>query len=128
MDIREQYARQLHLLMRAQEENLFHPLIQRGVIYVFLEQFDLAVQILRQALRQDGQGMVAMGSSKEVIMAAYEEYLFIDESLWLAMLRDRQNAVVCTDKASMVRRIFRDYIPVFVQLQVFADERDGQEE
>ena len=36
--------------------------------------------------------MAAMGSAKELIAAAYEQYLFVDEDIWLAMLRDRHGS------------------------------------
>ena len=45
--------------------------------------------VLRDAFMRDGFGRAARGSPKEVIAEAYEQYLFVDESLWLAMIRER---------------------------------------
>lgn len=76
--------------------------------------FDLAMTVFRDALKRDGFGMSAMGSPKE-IAEAYEQYLFVDESLWLAMIRERFGSEDALDVR--VRRILDSYVPALTQLQ-----------
>ncbi len=71
--------------------------------------------VFRDALKRDGFGMSAMGSPKEVIAEAYEQYLFVDESLWLAMIRERFGSEDALDVR--VRRILDSYVPALTQLQ-----------
>lgn len=113
------FLEHLALLQSATKENLQNPFIQHGIIHVFMEQFDLAICVFQEALRQSGQGLAAMGSPKEVIMAAYEEYLFVDEDTWLHMLRDYQGLSREDDLKPVILRILMQYVPAW---QTMADE------
>ena len=68
-----------------------NPFICHGIVHLFQEAFDLGLMAFREALKRDGR-LAAMGSAKELIAAAYEQYLFVDEDIWLAMLRDRHGS------------------------------------
>lgn len=92
MDWQDNFQEHVQLLQQAREADLTNPFVCHGIVHIFQEAFDLGLMAFREALKRDGQGMVAMGSAKELIAAAYEQYLFVDEDIWLAMLRDRHGS------------------------------------
>ena len=93
MDWQRDFQEHIQLLQQAEEEDLTNSFICHGIVHLFQEAFDLGLMAFREALKRDGQGLAAMGSAKELIAAAYEQYLFVDEDIWLAMLRDRKSVV-----------------------------------
>lgn len=92
MDWQDNFQEHIQLLQQAREADLTNPFVCHGIVHIFQEAFDLGLMAFREALKRDGQGMAAMGSAKELIAAAYEQYLFVDEDIWLAMLRDRHGS------------------------------------
>ena len=92
MDWQDNFQEHIQLLQQAREADLTNPFVCHGIVHIFQEAFDLGLMTFREALKRDGQGMAAMGSAKELIAAAYEQYLFVDEDIWLAMLRDRHGS------------------------------------
>ena len=92
MDWQRDFQEHIQLLQQAEEADLTNPFICHGIVHLFQEAFDLGLMAFREALKRDGQGLAAMGSAKELIAAAYEQYLFVDEDIWLAMLRDRHGS------------------------------------
>lgn len=92
MDWQDNFQEHIQLLQQAREADLTNPFVCHGIVHIFQEAFDLGLMAFREALKRDGQGMAVMGSAKELIAAAYEQYLFVDEDIWLAMLRDRHGS------------------------------------
>ena len=92
MDWQDNFQEHIQLLQQAREADLTNPFVCHGIVHIFQKAFDLGLMAFREALKRDGQGMAAMGSAKELIAAAYEQYLFVDEDIWLAMLRDRHGS------------------------------------
>lgn len=92
MDWQRDFQEHIQLLQQAEEADLTNPFICHGIVHLFQEAFDLGLMAFREDLKRDGQGLAAMGSAKELIAAAYEQYLFVDEDIWLAMLRDRHGS------------------------------------
>lgn len=92
MDWQRDFQEHIQLLRQAGEADLTDPFVCHGIVHIFQEAFDLGLMAFREALKRDGQGMAAMGAAKELIAAAYEQYLFVDEEIWLAMLRDRHGS------------------------------------
>lgn len=92
MDWQDNFQEHIQLLQQAREADLTNPFVCHGIVHIFQEAFDLGLMAFREALKRDGQGMADMGSAKELIAAAYEQYLFVDEDIWLAMLRDRHGS------------------------------------
>ena len=88
MNTLDVFLQRLQILAAAKQEDLQNLSIQHGIVHMFQEQFHLGIALLQDALREDGKGMEAMGAPKEIIMAAYEEYIFIEEDVWLHMLQD----------------------------------------
>ena len=91
MDWQRDFQEHIQLLQQAEEADLKNPFICYGIVHLFQEAFDLGLMDFLEALKRDGR-LAAMGSAKELIAAAYEQYLFVDEDIWLAMLRDRHGS------------------------------------
>lgn len=108
----EEFICHFAVFSQAEAEDMGNVFIRHGVIHLFMEQFDLGCRVFQECLCRDGHGTAAMGSPREIIMAAYEAYLFVDEDVWLAMLRDRYETVSVKGTAR-VQRIVEYYIPAF---------------
>lgn len=109
------FLQRLQILAAAKQEDLQNLFIQHGIVHLFQEQFELGITLLQEALREDGKGMEAMGSPKEIIMAAYEEYVFIEEDVWLHMLQDCRRMPKEASLQPVVMRILMHYIPALQQ-------------
>ena len=60
------------------------------------------------------------GSPREILKAAYSVYEFLDEDIWLSMLKSRNDMThIYNGQAAkqMVDVIIREYIPAFEKLQ-----------
>lgn len=115
MTERQAFTAQLQLLQQAEQQDLSNLFILHGIVHLYQGVFDLGLTVFRDALKRDGYGMSAMGSPKEIIAEAYEQYLFVDESIWLSMLRERYGSTDSLDV--QVRRILDSYVPALTQLQ-----------
>lgn len=115
MDTIHIFLQHLQILADAKKENLQNIYVQHGIVHMFQEQFALSIALLQEALKEDGQGMAAMGSTKEIIMAAYEEYIFIDEDVWLHMMKDSSRMQEDTTLKPLVMRILMHYVPAWQQ-------------
>lgn len=109
------YERNLALLQQGAGENRDNAFIAYGIIHVFCKQFDLAKQVFQECLLADGEYMAAVGTDREILMDAYEQYAFVDEDLWLGILADRKEFATDCPQA-LVERILHDYVPAFTQL------------
>lgn len=81
----------LAVLSGAHNEDLENEFIISGIIDKFFIQFELAWKVLKELLRYEGNGVANSGSPREIIKAAYAVYEFIDEDIWLSMLKERNN-------------------------------------
>ncbi len=71
-------------------------------------------------LRYEGRSIASSGSPREIIKASYEIYDFLEEDIWISMLRDRNNMthVYDGDEArELAQRILDCYIPTFVHMK-----------
>ena len=78
---------------------------------------------------QEGDSAGKTGSPRDIIKAAYKYYSFMDEEVWLKMLRDRNNTTHIYDgdeAVKLVHRILEEYIPAFVQTDQGLRERYGE--
>lgn len=87
----EQYVSHLAVLSRAKNEDITNEFIMSGIIDKFYIQFELGWKVLKELLRYEGAGQSATGSPREIIKTAYAYFDFIDEKVWLEMLRDRND-------------------------------------
>lgn len=124
MNIYDSFSSHLKILCQGKGEDLSNLFIQHGIIHLFMEQFDLSQELFRSQLQKDGQFITVVSSPKEVIMAAYEAYLFVDEDIWLSMLRDRHDSVTGDIKV-WAQRILDCYIPAFQCLEEAFRPKEG---
>ena len=116
----ENYASALAVLERAGEQDLSNEFVQGGIIDKFSMQFELGWKLLKRLLAYEGEPIAASGSPRDILKAAFAVYSFIDEELWLAMLRERNNTAHVYDGAAAARLvdlIISDYIPEFQRLR-----------
>ena len=85
----ENYVSALNSLRKAPEQDLGNDFIQSGIIDKFGLQFELGWKLFKALLAYEGDPVSASGSPRDVLKTAFQYYDFMDESLWLRMLRDR---------------------------------------
>lgn len=111
------YESALSVLSTASEQDLDNEFIQGGVIDRFFIQFELGWKLLKALLAYEGNPLAASGSPRDIIKAAYAYHGFLDEGLWLQMLRARIDTAHIYDgerAGRMVATIIDSYIPEFV--------------
>lgn len=125
----DELTRHLNVLRRAPEEDLKNEFIISGVIDKFFIQFELSWKVLKQLLLYEGDAVGRTGSPREIIKAAYVRYDFIDEEIWLVMLKERNDTTHIYNEAKakeMVGKIVDLYIGEFDKLQKEIISRYGQ--
>ena len=125
----ENYCSNLRVLSRAGEEDLDNEFIISGVIDKFVLQFELGWKVMKELLRYEGRSEANTGSPREIIKAAYTIYSFMDETTWIAMLRDRNDMThIYNGEAAkaLVKKILEQYIPEFEKLQSEIEHRYGE--
>lgn len=116
----DNYRSNLLILSRAKNEDLENEFIISGIIDKFYIQFELAWKVLKELLRYEGNRVANTGSPREIIKAAYATYEFIDEDMWLSMLRERNNMTHVYDgeeAKELVKKIIDQYIPAFCRMK-----------
>lgn len=122
----DQYSRHLQVLCRAEQEDITNEFIISGIIDKFYIQFELGWKVLKELLRYEGANQTATGSPREIIKTAYAYFDFIEENIWLEMLRDRNDTThIYNEEAAqqLVKKILHRYIAVFVTLEQHIRER-----
>lgn len=122
----DQYSRHLQVLCRAERQDITNEFIISGIIYKFYIQFELGWKVLKELLRYEGANQAATGSPREIIKTAYAYFDFIEENIWLEMLRDRNDTThIYNEEAAqkLVEKILHRYIAVFVTLEQHIRER-----
>lgn len=67
-------------------------------------------------MKYEGRSISITGSTRMIIKEAYKVYGFIDEDLWLKMLRDHNDLTHIYDGNQakiLVNKILNEYIPEF---------------
>ncbi len=126
----DQYVRHLQVLGRAEQEDVTNEFIVSGIIDKFYIQFELGGKVLKELLRYEGANQAATGSPREIIKTAYAYFHFMEEDVWLEMLRDRNDAThIYNEEAAqqLVEKILHQYIGVFVSLEQQIRARYGDE-
>jgi len=116
----ENYKLNLNVLSEADKEDLENEFIISGIIDKFFIQFELGWKVLKDLLRYEGKDVANTGSPREIIKAAYSLYDFIEEDVWLSMLRSRNDMTHIYDgnaAKEMVYKILEEYIPAFIRLK-----------
>ena len=116
----DNFVSNLAVLQTADKEDLENEFIVSGIISKFYAQFELGWKVLKELLKYEGRAEANTGSPREILKAAHTVYDFIDENLWLSMLRERNNTAHMYDAEAaliLVENILRDYIPAFVRMR-----------
>lgn len=116
----DNYNSNLTVLCKAGEEDLNNEFIISGIIDKFFVQFELGWKVLKELLRYEGVEVSAVGSPRVIIKEAYKAFSFVDETVWLSMLRARNDMTHIYDGRAaerLVQVILREYIPAFVKLK-----------
>ncbi len=125
----ENYSLNLNVLSKAEKEDLENEFIISGIIDKFFIQFELGWKVLKDLMRYEGRSIANTGSPREIIKAAYSVYDFIDEDVWLSMLRARNDMTHIYDKNAAketVNKILNEYIPAFIKLKDGIEEYYGE--
>ena len=126
----EQFSRHLQVLRRADKEDITNEFIISGIIDKFYIQFELGWKVLKELLSYEGVKSAASGSPREIIKSAYACFDFIDENLWLQMLRDRNDTThMYNEQAAveLVDKIIKEYIPLFEKMEQAVKNRYSDE-
>lgn len=125
----ENYVSALGVLAKADQQDLSNEFVQGGVIDKFSMQFELAWKLLKVLLAYEGESAAATGSPRDILKAAFSIYDFMDDALWLSMLRERNNTAHIYDGAAalkLIRAVIVSYIPEFERLQEGLVSRYGE--
>ena len=125
----ENYSLNLNVLSKAEKEDLENEFIISGIIDKFFIQFELGWKVLKDLMRYEGRSIANTGSPREIIKAAYSVYDFIEEDVWLSMLRARNDMTHIYDKNAAketVNKILNEYIPAFIKLKDGIEEYYGE--
>ena len=112
----DNYRKNLDVLRRSDQQDLNNEFIISGIIDKFELQFELGWKLFKALLAYEGDPVSASGSPRDVLKTAFQYYDFMDESLWLRMLRDRNYSAHIYDEERarrLVDAIIVDYIPEF---------------
>ena len=124
------FSHHLNILSNASNENLSNEFIISGIYYKFGIQFDLSWKLFKELLTYEGISSYSTGSPREIIKAAYKCYNFIDEDIWLSMLRARNTITHIYDSQQaqiMVQEIITKYIPEFQKIETALIEHYGKD-
>jgi len=117
----DEYSRHLEVLKRALQEDLTNEFIISGIVDKFFIQFELGWKVLKGLLSYEGNIAGTTGSPREVIKASYSCFDFLDESVWLLMLRERNDSAHIYDENAakkLVQKILHEYIHAFEKMQL----------
>lgn len=126
----ERFKSNLKVLITAEKEDLSNEFIIGGIIDKFFVQFELGWKVLKELVSYEGQAISATCSPKMILKTAYTIFDFIDEDIWLGMLKDRNDLTHIYDELAakrLVGIILKDYIPAFVKMQKGIEEYYGSE-
>lgn len=101
----DNYISNLAVLCKAGEEDLSNEFIISGIIDKFFVQFELGWKVLKELLRYEGVEASAVGSPRVIIKEAYKVFSFVDEAVWLSMLRARNDMTHIYDRQAAGRLV-----------------------
>lgn len=122
------FCRHLEVLKRAEHEDLSNEFIISGIIDKFFIQFELGWKVMKALLIYEGNALGKNGSPREIIKESYKYFEFMDEEVWLEMLRERNDTTHIYDgeaAGELVQKILTRYIGAFETLQENLKKRYG---
>lgn len=115
----DEYVKHLKVLKRAPQEDLSNEFILSGIIDKFFIQFELGWKVLKGLLIYEGNIVGKTGSPRDVIKASYTCFDFLDEEIWLLMLKERNDSAHIYDENAakkLVQNILDEYISAFEKI------------
>lgn len=125
----DDFTSNLEILARAGEQDRENPFVISGILSQFSIQFELGWKVLRRLSEYEGMSK-GIGSPRGIIKASYQYLDFMNEDLWLSMLKDRNDTAHLYDGAAaqaLADRIIGRYIPEFQRMRAAIEERYGSE-
>ncbi len=122
----DNFCSNLAVLSNAHAENLENEFIISGIIDKFFIQFELGWKVLKELLRYEGKSIANTGSPRDIIKAAYGIYEFIEEDIWLSMLKARNDMTHIYDgneAKELVKTIIDKYIPAYCRMKEEIEQR-----
>lgn len=116
----DNFANNLKVLSRADKEDLTNEFIVGGIIDKFFLQFELGWKLWKELLKYEGVAKASTGSPREIIKEAYKYFDFMDDEIWLSMLKARNDLTHNYNgeqAQSLVHIIIQEYIPEFQKMQ-----------
>lgn len=126
----DHFKSNLKILEKVDKEDLTNEFILGGIIDKFFIQFELGWKVLKELLTYEGQAVAASGSPRMILKAAFTIYDFLEEELWLNMLKARNDMTHIYDFSAakrMVEIILKDYIPAFQRMKEEIEDIYGNE-
>lgn len=105
----EHFKSNLKVLVTAENEDLSNEFIIGGIIDKFFVQFELGWKVLKELLSYEGQAISATGSPKMILKTAFTIFDFMDEDIWLGMLKNRNDLTHIYDELAK-KKISWSYI------------------
>ncbi len=124
----DEFVRHLAVLRQARAQDLTNEFIISGIVDKFFIQFELGWKLLKDLMRYEGRAVSASGSPRAILKEAYLLFDFLDEDVWLTMLRARNDMTHIYSSAraeALVEEILTRYIPAFEQMERGLSERYG---
>ena len=112
----ENFHNHLKVMNKAHLEDLQNEFIISGIIDKFFVEFELGWKVLKEVLIYEGSEVGLSGAPREMMKAAFACYDFIEEEIWLRMLRDRNDCTHIYNEEmakKLVHKIITIYIPAF---------------
>lgn len=126
----DNYCSALETLQRAPQQDLSNEFVQGGIIGKFSLQFEQGWKLLKALLAYEGDAAGQTESPRDIIKAAWGMFDFLDEELWLSMLRDRNDTAHIYNAQlaqELIGRIIIAYLPAFIQLRDGVAARYGKD-
>ena len=121
----ENYVSNLSVLCKAELEDMENEFIISGIIDKFFVQFELGWKVLKELLKYEGVEAAVTGSPRVIIKEAYKVFPFLNEDIWLSMLRARNDMTHIyngTAARRLVQVILDSFIPEFMRIQKGIEE------
>lgn len=116
----DNFVSHIDVLAKAKDEDLENEFIISGIIDKFSIQFELGWKVLKELLKYEGRSVANTGSPREILKASYAVYDFIEEDIWLSMLKSRNDMTHIYDGEAakqLVNTILNSYIPAFLKMK-----------
>lgn len=117
----DHYRANLAVLSTADQQDLENEFVIGGIINKFMIQFELGWKVLKELLQYEGRSEARSGSPREILKTAFQVYDFIDEDIWLDMLKDRNSMGHIYDGNAarrLARTIIDAYLPAFQLMEL----------